>query len=132
MSVYDRGHDAQIHDIAKIAEGRIMGAEFVKLLSEQVCPFLREPIDLASLLSVAGFVFAADGDGVVRGRALDVVHIKGDARRIAERQEARCRGQHGDRIAQMVINQISQARFEVVETLEETDRNSGGFGHTGI
>ncbi|MDA3894610.1 MAG: dUTP diphosphatase [Desulfobacteraceae bacterium] len=37
-----------------------------------------------------------------------------------------------DRIAQMVINQVCQARFEVVETLEETDRNSGGFGHTGI
>jgi dUTP pyrophosphatase len=38
----------------------------------------------------------------------------------------------GDRIAQMVINQVSQARFEVVETLEETKRNSGGFGHTGL
>ena len=38
----------------------------------------------------------------------------------------------GDRIAQMVINKVSQARFEVVETLEETDRNGGGFGHTGI
>ena len=37
----------------------------------------------------------------------------------------------GDRIAQMVINKVSQARFEVVETLEETSRNSGGFGHTG-
>ena len=38
----------------------------------------------------------------------------------------------GDRIAQMVINQVCQARFKVVETLEETKRNSGGFGHTGI
>jgi len=38
----------------------------------------------------------------------------------------------GDRIAQMVINKVSQARFEVVETLEESERNSGGFGHTGI
>ena len=37
----------------------------------------------------------------------------------------------GDRIAQMVINKICQARFEVVETLEKTNRNSGGFGHTG-
>lgn len=37
----------------------------------------------------------------------------------------------GDRIAQMVINQVCQARFDVVETLEETTRNSGGFGHTG-
>jgi dUTP pyrophosphatase len=38
----------------------------------------------------------------------------------------------GDRIAQMVINKVCQARFEVVESLEETTRNSGGFGHTGL
>jgi len=38
----------------------------------------------------------------------------------------------GDRIAQMVINKVSQVRFEVVETLEETSRNGGGFGHTGV
>ena len=40
--------------------------------------------------------------------------------------------QRGDRIAQMVINKVYQARFEVVETLEETSRNGGGFGHTGL
>lgn len=38
----------------------------------------------------------------------------------------------GDRIAQMVINKVCQARFEMVETLDESARNSGGFGHTGI
>ena len=38
----------------------------------------------------------------------------------------------GDRIAQMVINKVCQARFEMVETLDESTRNSGGFGHTGI
>jgi dUTP pyrophosphatase len=37
----------------------------------------------------------------------------------------------GDRIAQMIIKKVYQARLEVVETLEETERNSGGFGHTG-
>ena len=37
----------------------------------------------------------------------------------------------GDRIAQMVIKRIYQARLKVVEQLDETDRNSGGFGHTG-
>jgi dUTP pyrophosphatase len=37
----------------------------------------------------------------------------------------------GDRIAQMVIKRVYQARLKVVEELDETDRNSGGFGHTG-
>jgi dUTP pyrophosphatase len=37
----------------------------------------------------------------------------------------------GDRIAQMVIKKVYQARLIVVEELDETDRSSGGFGHTG-
>jgi len=37
----------------------------------------------------------------------------------------------GDRIAQMVINRVYPARLEVVQQLDETDRNAGGFGHTG-
>lgn len=38
----------------------------------------------------------------------------------------------GDRIAQMVIQRVFQARFKVVEVLDETTRNDGGFGHTGV
>ncbi len=38
----------------------------------------------------------------------------------------------GDRIAQMVIQQVFQASISVVEKLDETSRNSGGFGHTGV
>ncbi len=37
----------------------------------------------------------------------------------------------GDRIAQMVINKVFQAEIHEVNQLEETDRNTGGFGHTG-
>ncbi len=37
----------------------------------------------------------------------------------------------GDRIAQMVIKRVYQAKLKVVEQLDETGRNSGGFGHTG-
>lgn len=37
----------------------------------------------------------------------------------------------GDRIAQMVIQKVPQARLEVVECLPATGRSSGGFGHTG-
>lgn len=38
----------------------------------------------------------------------------------------------GDRIAQMIIQQVYQVRVAVVEQLDETDRNTGGFGHTGM
>ena len=37
----------------------------------------------------------------------------------------------GDRIAQMVIKKVYLARLDVVEELDETKRNTGGFGHTG-
>ena len=38
----------------------------------------------------------------------------------------------GDRIAQMVIQRVWQADIDVVEELDETARNTGGFGHTGM
>ena len=37
----------------------------------------------------------------------------------------------GERIAQMVIAQVSQARLTPVTALSETSRGSGGFGSTG-
>ncbi len=37
----------------------------------------------------------------------------------------------GDRIAQMVIHRVHQLEFQVVEQLDTTTRNDGGFGHTG-
>jgi dUTP pyrophosphatase len=39
--------------------------------------------------------------------------------------------QPGERIAQMVLVPVVQARFEVVEDFEESDRGAGGFGHSG-
>ncbi len=38
---------------------------------------------------------------------------------------------HGDRIAQMVVQKIEIAAWKQVEELEVTERNAGGFGHTG-
>ena len=38
---------------------------------------------------------------------------------------------HGDRIAQMVVAPVVQARFELVRELGETARGEGGFGSTG-
>jgi dUTP pyrophosphatase len=39
--------------------------------------------------------------------------------------------QPGERIAQMVLVPVVQARFEVVQAFEQSDRGTGGFGHSG-
>lgn len=38
----------------------------------------------------------------------------------------------GDRIAQLVLQQVELARFTVVEELSDTARADGGFGSTGV
>ena len=38
----------------------------------------------------------------------------------------------GERIAQMVIARHEQGIFEVVEALDDTERGTGGYGHTGV
>lgn len=37
----------------------------------------------------------------------------------------------GERIAQLVVCPVLQARFQVVEALDDTERGEGGFGSTG-
>ncbi|MEL7129203.1 MAG: dUTP diphosphatase [Pseudomonadota bacterium] len=39
--------------------------------------------------------------------------------------------QRGERIAQMVVAPVTQAKWAKVDTLDETDRGLGGFGSTG-
>ena len=38
----------------------------------------------------------------------------------------------GERICQMVINQHATVEWKQVDSLEETTRGAGGFGHTGV
>lgn len=38
----------------------------------------------------------------------------------------------GERIAQMVIARHETACFEEVDVLDETERGTGGYGHTGV
>jgi len=37
----------------------------------------------------------------------------------------------GDRIAQMVVQKVERAEWNPVDELQFTERNDGGFGHTG-
>jgi len=38
---------------------------------------------------------------------------------------------NGDRIAQMVVNKYEKVTFKITDRLGETERGSGGYGHTG-
>ena len=38
----------------------------------------------------------------------------------------------GDRIAQMVIQKVCRVQLQIVESLNSTTRDTGGFGHTGV
>ena len=38
----------------------------------------------------------------------------------------------GERIAQMVVTRHEQPTLELVDTLDETERGTGGYGHTGV
>ena len=38
----------------------------------------------------------------------------------------------GERIAQMIISRHETIEFAVVDKLDETERGSGGYGHTGV
>ena len=38
---------------------------------------------------------------------------------------------NGDRVAQMVVNKYEQVDFKISDSLDETERDAGGYGHTG-
>lgn len=38
----------------------------------------------------------------------------------------------GERICQMVISQYTQVEWVAVDSLDESERGAGGFGHTGV
>lgn len=39
---------------------------------------------------------------------------------------------NGDRIAQVIFTKYEKAEFSIVQSIDETERGEGGFGHTGI
>ena len=50
-----------------------------------------------------------------------LVNLSGDVQHI----------RHGDRIAQMVFQKVEKVNWLPVSEISETERNAGGFGHTG-
>ena len=61
-------------------------------------------------------------DSDYRGEVIVALHNDSDMNRMVE---------PGERIAQLVVQPYVSIEFEESETLNETDRGSGGFGSTG-
>ena len=87
---------------------------------------------------MAGFVYSRSGLGAVQGLTVAqgvgvidpdyrgeilvfLLNTSGEERRL----------RRGERMAQLVCQPIVRAEVEVAEALGETERGSGGFGHTG-
>ncbi len=83
--------------------------------------FARSGLALKEGLRPANCVGVCDSD--YRGEYIVALHNDSEETRIIT---------HGERIAQVVFLPFAEAEFEFSDTLPETERNSGGFGSTGI
>ena len=87
---------------------------------------------------IAGFVYSRSGLGAVHGLtvAQGVGVIDPDYRGeilvflLNTSGEELCL-RRGERMAQLVFQPVVRAELEVADTLGETERGAGGFGHTG-
>ena len=87
---------------------------------------------------VAGFVYSRSGLGAVKGLtvAQGVGVIDPDYRGeiivfLLNTSKEDYTVKNGERIAQLVFHSCARPVFSPVDTLGETDRGAGGFGHTG-
>ena len=61
-------------------------------------------------------------DSDYRGEVMvAVINLSGEKQEITD----------GERIAQMIIARYERVEWQLTETLEETERGTGGFGHSG-
>ena len=87
---------------------------------------------------VAGFVYSRSGLGAVKGLtvAQGVGVIDADYRGeivvwLLNTSGSPLTVRRGDRVAQLVFQPVCRLEPRTVESLSETTRGSGGFGHTG-
>lgn len=88
--------------------------------------------------TMAGFVYSRSGLGAVKGLAVaqGVGVIDTDYRGeivvwLLNTSHGAIHIRRGDRVAQLVFQPVCRARAVTVESLTETERGNGGFGHTG-
>jgi len=83
--------------------------------------FARSGLAIKSGITIPNCVGVIDSD--YRGEVIvALVNLSGEEYTV----------QPGDRVAQLVVMPVVQARLQVVDELDETGRGAGGFGSTGV
>lgn len=108
-----------------------------------IAPFERVLISTGLAISIpdgyAGFVQPRSGMALKRGLTiantpgLIDAHYRGELKVIAVNLDSQqtIHIERGERIAQLVIQQVPVVHLTEVDELDETDRGSGGFGSSG-
>ncbi len=108
-----------------------------------LAPFERRLIATGLAIAIpegyAGFVQPRSGMALKRGLSmantpgLIDAHYRGELKVLAINlnPDQTLHIERGERIAQLVIQEVAQVRLREVETLDETDRGAGGFGSSG-
>lgn len=131
--------------VPKYASASAAGADLYACMGEDIVVSPGETVKISTGLAVAipdgyaGLVYARSGlatkkglapankvgviDSDYRGEVMVMLHNHSSEPALIE---------DGDRIAQLVITPVIQAIFEEAETLDDTERGTGGFGSTGL
>lgn len=95
-------------------------------LSFEIEPGFEVQIRPRSGLSLKTNLLVVNAPGTIdadyRGEVKIILGNFGDSEHVIE---------HGERVAQMILSPVIQAKFEMVDELTETKRGAGGFGSTG-
>jgi len=129
---YETDGSAGLDLRACLEEKSILEAGMSQLIPIGFAMYLKEP-------APAGLVFPRSGlgskHGIVLGNLVGLIDsdYQGELMVPAwNRSETDFEINPGDRIAQMIIVPVVQARFNIVDSFEETLRGDKGFGSSGI
>lgn len=108
-------------------------------ISPGVTYFVKTGIAMEIPKQYAGFIYARSGLASKRGlRPANCVGVVDSDYRgeimVALYNDSQVEQvvNHGERVAQMVIAPYLRPEFVVMSELEDTERGTGGFGHTGL
>jgi dUTP pyrophosphatase len=102
------------------------------LISTGLAIFLDDPTIAATILPRSGL---GHKHGIVLGNLVGLIDSDYQGELMVScwnRGQSAFTIEPGDRIAQLVLLPVLQARFTLVEAFEQSDRGSGGFGSTGL
>ena len=128
---YATGGSAGLDLRACLQESVIVGPGETKLIPTGIAIHLNDPGKAAIIIPRSGL---GHKRGIVLGNLVGLIDSDYQGEIMIScwnRGQDSFTVKPGDRIAQLVIVPVIQARFELVNEFVQTRRGSGGFGHTG-